>query len=131
MSDEPQQTYSAREIVLEFFPATREQLIPVSSAYDLKNHDGQIIIANSKGQDLISLSPVQPSGNASTTLCCDFCQHSGNRYYLQLYRAEVAGSKGRHFFYVSLCKNTEACETRRISDKPIEELLKRLGVTHS
>ncbi len=128
MSDEPQQTYSAREIVLEFFPATHEQLIPKTSAFMLKNHDGTIIISTTKGKELINLTPVQPSGNASTQLCCDFCQHSGNRHFLQLFRAEVAGSNGRHFFYISLCKHTEACETRRISDKPIEALLERLGI---
>lgn len=128
MSDEPQQTYSAREIVLEFFPATHEQLIPKPSAFSLSNYEGQILLSKKTGEVLAYFVPVNPSGNMSSQLCCDFCQHSAPRQYLQLFRAEVAESKGRHFFYVSLCKHTEACEIRRISDVPIEQLLKRLGI---
>jgi hypothetical protein len=127
VSDEPQQTYSDREIVLEFFPATHERLIPHPSQFSLKEHDGQVFISSKQGQVLLALVPVSPAGKTAVHLCCDFCQHSAARPYLQLFRAEVPESQGRHFCYVSLCRNTEACNTRRLNDEPILKLLQRIG----
>ena len=66
------------------------------------------------------------SGRASTQLCCDFCQHSAARNYLQLFRVEVPGSNGRRYFYVSLCRDTEGCNLRRLNDEPLRALLARV-----
>ena len=128
MSDESQKTYSAREIVLELFPATPQRFIPEHLNYQLSNHAGQFVLINRKDEVLLKLESVSPSGKSSVTLCCDFCQNNASREFIQLFRAEKPGSKGRTFFYVSLCKNTAACEVRRLNDQPVEKLLKRVGV---
>lgn len=127
VSDESQQTYSAREIVLELFPATHKRLIPDSNDYRLE-HDAtrHLIIYDQQDRALLSLSPVSVSGRASTQLCCDFCQRSAARTYLQLFRVEVPGSNGRRYFYVSLCRDTEGCNQRRLNDEPLRSLLARV-----
>lgn len=128
MSDESQPTYSAREIVLELFPATHKRLIPDSNTYRLEpDSTGNLVIYDHKDKALLSLSPVAMSGRASTQLCCDFCQHSAARHFLQLFRAEVPGSRGRRFYYVSLCRDIEGCNLRRLNDEPLRALLDRVS----
>lgn len=126
MSDEPQPTHSARDIVLEFFPATAEHLIPTSKHYYLKeSSNGNLLICKIAAGPLLSLTPIKISGNAHTQLCCDFCQHSAPRHYLQPYRLEVPGSNGRRFLYVTLCADTAACDARRLDDRALEALFEK------
>jgi len=128
MGDEGQKTHTARDIVLELFPATHSRLIPEHLNYQLTNVAGQFVLINRNDAVLLKLEPVTPSGKASVQLCCDFCQRSAPRQFVQLFRAEQPDSKGRRFVYVSLCKNTEACELRRLDDAVVERLLVRVGV---
>jgi hypothetical protein len=127
LSDEPQQTFSAREIVLELFPATPEPLVPNTPSYSVKaDEHGNVQILTAQDQPLLTLEPVSTSGKASTQLCCDFCQRSAPRSYLDMLRVEVPNSSGRRFFYVSRCKDHDGCESRRFTDKPIRALLARV-----
>lgn len=124
MSEEPKPTYSAREIVLEFFPATDERLIPRSHTYQLgRSGDGALVIRDSQERELGRLLPVSEAGSATTRLCCDLCGWTGIRQYLQVLRAEVPGSNGRRFRYLTACRNTEDCEARRIDDEPVRVLI--------
>ncbi|MEX2543129.1 MAG: hypothetical protein WD314_15080 [Trueperaceae bacterium] len=124
MSEEPKPTYSAREIVLEFFPATDARLIPRVHTYQLgRSGDGALIIRDSQERELGRLLPVSASGSATTRLCCDLCGWTSIRQYLQVLRAEVPGSNGRRFRYLTACRNTEDCEARRIDDEPVRVLI--------
>ena len=126
MSDEPKHTYSAREIVLEFFPATNEKLVPKKDAFKLLGgSNGELKLLSNEGNVLLVLQPVSLSGNAATQVCCDVCQLSAPRHYLQMYRFEVPGSQGRRFKYTSLCRNRNACDLRRLNDDPLKELVIR------
>lgn len=125
MSEE-EKTYSAREIVLSLFPATDAALVPYPEPYRLELIGGGLMRLSRDGDELMLLAPVPSSGKASTQLCCDLCQRSAPRNYLQLFRAEVPGSKGRRYRYVSLCRDTKGCETRRSTDAPVEQLLSRV-----
>jgi hypothetical protein len=127
LSDEPQQTFSAREIVLELFPATPEPLVPNVAAYRIKPDGiGNVQILTPQDQPLLTLEPVSMAGKPSTQVCCDFCQRSAPRNYLDVLRVEVPNSSGRRFFYVSRCKDHDGCESRRFNDKPIRALLARV-----
>lgn len=127
MSDEPRQTYSARDIVLEFFPATHKRLIPSYDTYQLRaDAYGNVALYSQTNALLLTLTPVTSAGKPSTQLCCDFCQRSGSRSYLQPFRVEVPGSGGRRYLYVSLCRDTNACQVRRLSDDPVRALLSRV-----
>jgi hypothetical protein len=127
LSDEPRQTFSARDIVLELFPATADALVPAVNHYRVKpDGHGNIQILTSQDQLLLTLEPVGMSGKPSTQLCCDFCQRSAPRNFLNMLRVEVPNSDGRRFFYVARCKDFEGCESRRFNDKPIRALLERV-----
>lgn len=124
MSDEERPTYSVREILLEFFPATDRRLIPRAHRYQLNRAgDGALIIRDREERELGRLLPVSGAGSATTQLCCDLCGWSSIRQYLQLLRAEVPGSQGRRFRYLTACRSTEDCEARRVDDEPVRVLL--------
>lgn len=125
MSEESKHTYSAREIVLEFFPATDSRLIPRNHVYQLdRSGDGALIIRDRREQrELSRLLPVTAAGNPTNHLCCDLCGWTSMREYLQLLRAEVPGSNGRRFRYLTACRNTQDCEARRLDDEPVRMLL--------
>lgn len=125
MSEEPKRSYSAREIVLELFPATDKRLIPKASIYRLhRSSEGRLEILDRQDRRLGTLEAVEPSGNPSTQLCCDLCGWSASREHLQMLRAEVPGSDGRRYRYVTACRRTEDCEARRVDDEPVRQLLK-------
>jgi hypothetical protein len=124
VSDEPQRTYTAREIVLEFFPATNEKLVPGTEEYRLERSDGgALVIRETTSQRTVTLTPVEQAGNVSTQLCCDLCQRSAPRRYLQVYRLTLPGSHGRRFRYLTLCSDSRSCDARRINDEPLKRLL--------
>lgn len=124
MSDEPKATWTDREIVLEFFPRTNERLVPRPLRYrTVGGGDGTLRIVDRSGETVLRLSPVAPSGNPTGHLCCDLCGQTSTRRYLGLYRAEVAGTNGRRFRYLSACREHRACETRRLDDAGIALLL--------
>lgn len=125
MTDEPKHTYSAREIVLEFFPATPERLVPVPHNYRLeRNDEDAVVVRDAYGQVRLRLTPIETHGKPSTQLCCDLCHGSGTRAALHVLRSEVPGSNGRRFRYVTACRDTDACETRRLDDLAVEALLR-------
>ncbi len=125
MSDE-EKTYSAREIVLSLFPATDGALIPQPEPYRFEETESGLLRLLRDGDELLLLTPLSSSGKASTVLSCDLCQRSAPRHYLQMFRAEVPGSKGRRYRYLSLCRDARGCETRRSGDEPVEQLLSRV-----
>ncbi len=124
MSDESKQTYTAREIVLEFFPATHERLVPVPHNYRLERNDDRVVVRDAFGRIRLSLTPIETHGRLSTPLCCDLCHGAGTRAGLHVLRSEVPGSNGRRFRYVTACRDTEACEARRLDDLAVEALLR-------
>ena len=128
MSDDNEsKTYTDREILLEFFPATDDKLLPASRAYRLESSgDGHILLRDEKRDRAAVLTPISQAGSASTQLCCDLCNRSAPRHYLQMFRAELPGSKGRRYRYVSLCRDAQGCNLRRMGDASFEALLERV-----
>ncbi len=122
-----EKTYSAREIVLSLFPDTDASLIPLPEPYRFETASGGSLRLLRDETEVALLAPVAPAGNASTQLCCDLCRWSAPRHYLQIFRAEVPGSKGRRYRYVSLCRDTAGCSERRVGgDAPVDLLLSRV-----
>ncbi len=119
-------TYSARDIVLELFPATDERLVPTPRAYRLVPDLLGKVLYTPAGEQLLTFNPVAIAGSAAVQLCCDFCAHSAPRYYLQPFRVGVPGTSGRRSLYVTLCRDTESCELRRFDDAPVRVLLARV-----
>lgn len=121
-----EKTYSAREIILSLFPETDAALVPLPEPYRFEpTPDGRLRLLRD-GAEVTLLAPVPVAGNAATQVCCDLCQRSAPRRYVQMFRAEVPGSGGRRYRYVSLCRDTRGCEARRAGDAPVELLLNRV-----
>lgn len=122
-----EKTYSAREIVLSLFPDTDAALVPLPEPYRFETASGGSLRLLRDETEVAMLAPVAPSGKASTQLCCDLCRWSAPRNYLQIFRAEVPGSQGRRYRYVSLCRDTAGCGERRVGgDAPVDLLLSRV-----
>jgi len=126
MSDEPKTTWTDREIVLEYFPATNERLVPRPLRFRVEDEvDGHVVVRNGDDEVAVRMTAVSPAGNPTGELCCDLCQRTGTRRWLGLYRAEVPASSGRRYRYVTACRDRRACEARRLDDDGIESLLRR------
>ncbi|HEX7021911.1 MAG TPA: hypothetical protein VF171_03570 [Trueperaceae bacterium] len=127
MSEESQRTYTAREIVLELFPATHERLIPRPEAYRLEHRPGGCLALRElpTGRELL-LTPVTPAGNPTTQLCCDLCRRNAPRHYLQMFRLALPNSDGRRFRYLSLCADAAGCQARRMGDDGLRALMNQV-----
>lgn len=124
MSEGNGRIWTDREIVLEMFPATPEPLVPRPLQFTVEDEgDGQARVLDREGFVVLRLVPVTPAGNPTGELCCDLCHRSGTRRFLGLYRAEMPGSNGRRFRYLSACRDHQACETRRLDDGALHVLL--------
>jgi hypothetical protein len=125
VSDEPRRSYTGREIVLEFFPATPDRLVPRPRAYVVTrdDDDGATVRARASGRALLRLAPVERANRRTVRLCCDLCAWSGSSADLRFLRAEVPGAGGRRWRYLSTCVDVEACEARRLDDGVLERLL--------
>lgn len=134
-----QRTYSAREIVEEFFPATPERLVPGGLGSGRlapgglapgrkrlrlqRSGSGNLEVLDAAGRELLVMEPVAQAGDPSQRLCCDLCLHSAGRPDLALHRAQVPGSHGRRWRYVTACRDELACEARRHDDAVLVRLL--------
>jgi hypothetical protein len=128
VSDEPRRTFTAREIVLELFPATPKRLVPSPNTYAVTAlDDGAREVRDADGDVVARLLPLPSSGPESTTICCDLCSWSGPRRLLTLLRSEVAGSDGRRWRYLTACRDADSCEARRLDDVSLERLLDLTG----
>ena len=111
--------------MLEFFPATPDRLVPRTSAYVVTrdDDDGVTVRARESGRPLLRLAPVERANRRTVRQCCDLCSWSGSSGDLRFLRAEVPGSNGRRWRYLSACVDVEACEARRIEDGVLDRLL--------
>src|SRR5680860_1719484 len=117
-------TFSAREIVEEFFPATPARLIPGKKRLRLlRSNSGNLKVLDADGRELLVMEPVRQLGDPSHRLCCDLCLNSAGRPDLALHRVPVPGSHGRRWRYVTACHDEVACEARRHDDAMIDLLL--------
>lgn len=115
MKDDDEVTFSDREIVLEFFPATKAVLVPQEKRYILEDiGDGNLKASHKSFEHHVILTAINRSGNSSTIISCDLCHHSAPRSDMLIYRGHVPEGKQK-FRYVSLCVNRKNCEERRIS----------------
>jgi len=125
MSDERKSTWTDREIVEELFPATPAKLVPRPRSYRLEDDgDGRVRILGPSDALVAQLQAVPPAGNPTGELCCDLCQRTGTRRWLGMYRAEVPGTAGRRFRYLTACRDRRSCEARRLDDDGIVALLR-------
>jgi hypothetical protein len=117
--------WTERDIVLTYFPATQDRLVPRVLRYRLDDvGDGAVEVRERDGGEVaLRLQAVAPAGNPTGELCCDLCQRTGTRRFLRVYRAEVPGTHGRRYRYLTACLERRGCEARRVGDAPLDVLL--------
>ena len=114
MNDDDEITFSDREIVLEFFPATKKALVPQKKLYTLEDiGNGNLKARHISFEHSVILTAIERTGNNATMISCDLCHHSAMRSHMLMYRAHVPEGKQK-YRYVSLCANRKNCEERRI-----------------
>ncbi|MFO7545760.1 MAG: hypothetical protein R6W77_09715 [Trueperaceae bacterium] len=124
MSEEPRRTFTALQIIEEFFPATPRHSRPAPRRYRLEHDDGgDVLVLDGDGETLLRLTPVPPAGNPKQRLCCDLCHVTAGREAMTLLRSEVPGSQGRRFRYLTACRDNDSCDARRVGDVVVERLL--------
>jgi len=115
MNDDDEVTFSDREIVLEFFPATKEALVPQEKRYIIEDiGNGSLKASHKSFEHHVILTAIDRAGKTATLVSCDLCHHSAPRSDMLMYRAHVPEGLQK-FRYVSLCANRKNCEERRIS----------------
>ena len=123
-NDGQRRTFSAREIVEEFFPATPPLLIPGRKRFQLRRSaSGELKVFDAEGRELLVMEPLNQVGDLDQRLCCDLCLHSAGRASLALHRVPVPGSNGRRWRYVTACRDEVGCESRRRDDAVLDQLL--------
>lgn len=123
-NDAERRTFSAREIVEEFFPATPPLLVPGRKRFQLRRSTaGNLKVLDANGRELLVMEPVNQVGDPDHRLSCDLCLHSAERSALALHRVPVPGSNGRRWRYVTACRNEVGCEARRRDDAVLDRLL--------
>jgi hypothetical protein len=125
VSDDSPRLYTAREIVLELFPATNPALVPRPRHYRLiADPDDQGVLVVAAIGTLLRLVNVERHNRRAMPLCCDFCGAAGNSRYFRFLRADVPGAEGRRWRYRTACVDVDACDARRWDDAPIDALLR-------
>lgn len=122
-----QREYTDREIVLELFPATKTQLVPAPQPYSFERDDhGNLVVVDANLEALAVLTPIDTHGAPTTQMSCDLCKRSAPRHHLQMFRLEVAGSKGRLFRYVSVCRRDSECAAGYMDSDHLRFLVERV-----
>lgn len=121
-------SYSEREILLELFPATPEELIPKYKRFEIKEISltSRDLLLN--GKTVLELLAIAPTGNPNTQICCDLCNNSAARKFFQIFKVEKPSSDGRVFRYYWMCANLNTCKLRGISKDRLEKILINLDV---
>jgi len=99
------ETYEERELILELFPGTSPELLPLGEVLYYRDQDGRVYIEE-KPLHLL-LEPLEPS-KSTTPIICEACQRHVSRTAAQFFRYGV-GQSERHFRYIALCRDTEGC----------------------
>ncbi len=121
-------SYSEREILLELFPATPEELIPKYKQFKIKQSSlsQREILVNNKS--VLELFAIPASGNPDTQISCDLCNTSAARKFFKTFKIEKPSSDGRVFRYYWMCANLNSCKHRGINEARLEQILINLGV---
>jgi len=115
------QSYSEREILLELFPATPQELIPKENRIEIKEIGLLKRELRLNDRFTLELLAIPPSGNPKTHISCDLCKKSAARKFFRAYKIEKPASNGRIFRYYWMCSDLEACKSRRASLNGLEQ----------
>lgn len=118
------QSFDERELILELFPGTSPELLPLGEVLYYRDVEGRVHISEEPLH--LVLEPLEDTASVAPVLC-EACLRQLSRSAAQFVRHPV-GQGGRHFRYLTLCANTEACREWARPGR-LREILLRAGVS--
>ncbi|MER3602576.1 MAG: hypothetical protein C4298_01135 [Thermus sp.] len=114
--------YEERELILELFPGTPPDLLPLGEMLYWQDEEGQVHIEErgAKGLHLV-LEPVGEAPKAPQV--CEACRRHLSGQALGFFRHRVGGDP-LHLRYLVLCRNTARCASHAEPGRLREILLR-------
>ncbi|MDM7324797.1 MAG: hypothetical protein P3W93_007425 [Thermus sp.] len=99
--------HEERELILEFFPGTPPELLPLGEILYYRDPEGRVVIRE-KGPPELSLILEPLPGTLGSPQVCEACRRHLSGSALGFFRHRVGGRE-THLRYLVLCLDTEAC----------------------
>lgn len=113
--------YEERELILELFPGTSPDLLPLGEILYYRDGEGQVHILE-KGPPELHLT-LEPLGIPSSPQVCEACRRHLSGSALAFFRHPVGG-RAEHVRYLILCQDTPSCAEHARPERLREILLR-------
>ncbi|GAA6762342.1 MULTISPECIES: hypothetical protein [Thermus] len=114
--------HEEREIILEFFPGTSPELLPLGEILYYRDAEGRVVILE-KGPPELRLELEPLPGAAHGPQVCEACRRHLSGSALGFFRHPVGG-KDTHLRYLVLCLDTASCASHAEPERLREILLR-------
>ncbi|WP_337844831.1 hypothetical protein [Thermus sp.] len=113
--------YEERELILELFPGTSPDLLPLGEILYYRDGEGRVHILE-KGPPELHLT-LEPLGVPSSPQVCEACRRHLSGSALAFFRHPVGG-RWEHVRYLILCQDTPSCAEHARPERLREILLR-------
>ncbi|WP_038046136.1 hypothetical protein [Thermus caliditerrae] len=114
--------YEERELILELFPGTSPDLLPIGEILYYRDEEGRVVILE-KGPPELRLVLEPLPGTATTPQVCEACRRHLSGNALGFFRHPVGG-RPTHLRYLVLCQDTGSCASHAEPERLREILLR-------
>ncbi|GAB5602503.1 hypothetical protein FJNA_10280 [Thermus sp. FJN-A] len=114
--------YEERELILELFPGTSPDLLPIGEILYFRDEEGRVVILE-KGPPELRLVLEPLPGTTSAPQVCEACRRHLSGSALGFFRHPVGG-RADHLRYLVLCLDTGSCASHAEPERLREILLR-------
>ena len=114
--------YEERELILELFPGTSPDLLPLGEILYYRDEEGRVVILE-KGPPELKLVLEPLPGSPATPQVCEACHRHLSGQAAGFFRHTVGGDP-RHLRYLVLCQDTARCASHAPPGRLREILLR-------
>lgn len=113
--------HEERELILELFPGTPPDLLPLGEILYYRDEEGQVVLLERGTPGMtLALEPVE--GQLASPQVCEACRRHLSGQALGFFRHRVG--EGEHWRYLVLCQDTSSC-AEHAHPKRLREILLR------
>ncbi|MFD3004876.1 hypothetical protein [Thermus tengchongensis] len=114
--------HEEREMILEIFPGTPPELLPIGEILYYRDEEGRVIIQE-KGPPELRLTLEPLPGTLGSPQVCEACHRHLSGSALGFFRHPVGGRE-THLRYLVLCLDTGSCASHAEPERLREILLR-------
>ncbi|WP_022798798.1 hypothetical protein [Thermus islandicus] len=114
--------HEERELILELFPGTSPDLLPLGEILYYRDEEGRVVILE-KGPPELRLALEPLPGHVAGPQVCEACRRHLSGSALGFFRHPVGGRE-THLRYLVLCQDTAACAGHAEPERLREILLR-------